>query len=105
MIRETFIAVFDVITDPQKVDPAEYVGFIVLYSCGSAETFNFAKQCLPLGSGDEFLLFVEMDNSDKKSNEVRGQGEEYCRERGMLFIRLTLNNPEDLVVNLQLPPN
>jgi SHS2 domain-containing protein len=67
MIREAFIAVFDVITDPSKVDPAEYVGFIVLYSSSSMETFLFAKNCLPQ-SGDEFLLFVEMDNTEKKSN-------------------------------------
>ncbi len=39
MIREIFIAVFDVITNPANVDPSAYVGFIVLYSSSSLETY------------------------------------------------------------------
>ena len=100
MIRETFIAVFDVITQPQLADPSEYVGFILLYSSSSAETFAFAKECLPLGTGEEFLMVVEMDNTEKKTNQVGTQGEQFCKEQGFLFIRLTLRNPEDLVANL-----
>jgi hypothetical protein len=93
MIRETFIAVFDVITQPQLADVSEYVGFILLYSSSSAETFSFAKDCLPLASGEEFLMVVEMDNTEKKTNQVGLDGEQFCRDQGFLFIRLTLRNP------------
>lgn len=65
------------------------------------ETYEFARGCLPLGTSDEFLLFVEMDNTEKKSNVVGSLGEQLCREHSLQFIRLTLSNPEDLVANLK----
>lgn len=74
MVRENFIAVFDVVTQPEKADSSQYVGFLPLYSSSSMETYEFARGCLPLGTSDEFLLFVEMDNTEKKSNVVGALG-------------------------------
>ncbi len=45
-------------------------------------------------------MVVEMDNTEKKTNQVGIEGEHFCKDQGFLFIRLTLRNPQDLVANL-----
>lgn len=49
---------------------------------------------------DLFMIIVEMDNSDKKSNAIGDEGERLCKKNGYQFVRLSLYNSEDLVTCL-----
>jgi hypothetical protein len=49
---------------------------------------------------DLFLIIIEMDNSDKKTNAIGDEGEKLCAKNGYQFVKLTLYNSEDLVACL-----
>lgn len=49
---------------------------------------------------DLFMIVVEMDNTDKKTNAIGDEGERLCKKYGYQFIRLNLYNSEDLVACL-----
>ena len=102
MVRETFYANFQTLLPNSPYDRTEYVGFILLYNSSSPETLQYAQDCAPeySESSDDFTLLVEMDNSERKMNVVGEEGEEWGRRNGMLFVRLTLYNSDDLVATL-----
>lgn len=41
---------------------------------------------------DLFMIVVEMDNTDKKSNVIGEEGERLCEKNGYQFSRLSLYN-------------
>jgi hypothetical protein len=46
---------------------------------------------------DMFLIFVEMDNTEKKTNAIGDEGEKICERNNYQFVRLTLYSSEDLL--------
>lgn len=49
---------------------------------------------------DMFMIVVEMDNTDKKTNVIGDECERMCLTKGYQFVRLTLFNSENLVTLL-----
>ena len=49
---------------------------------------------------DLFMIIIEMDNTDKKSNAIGDEGMKLCEKHGYQFVKLTLYNSEDLVTIL-----
>ena len=49
---------------------------------------------------DLFMVIVEMDNTEKKSNAIGDEGARLCEKHRYQFVRLTLYNSEDLVTVL-----
>ena len=43
------------------------------------------------------MILVEMDNTEKKTNAIGDEGEKMCSRYGYQFVRLTLQNSEDLL--------
>ena len=43
------------------------------------------------------MIFVEMDNTEKKTNAIGEEGENMCKRYGYQFVRLSLSNSEDLL--------
>ena len=49
---------------------------------------------------DMFMIVIEMDNTDKKTNCIGDEGERMCLSKGYQFVKLSLFNSEDLVALL-----
>lgn len=43
------------------------------------------------------MVIVEMDNTEKKTNAIGDEGEKMCARLNYQFVRLTLENSEDLL--------
>ncbi len=83
MVRESFYAYFQTLQPNEPYDRTEYVGFILLYNSSSMETLKYVRDYSPNpDSADDFILLVEMDNSERKGNMVGEEGQEWSQSSG-----------------------